>query len=648
MDSSPIWTRLEPHARDNQITPGLDAAIHDPLWLLARQWQLLEFCGENAGTPVLAQVEMTCAPITRYMANPGGKLPSAPDITGEDYDGTVPLEVLIEREFIQREPICVKKEENGSNKEILQQVQHMRYAAEAGVHFVRVLNRRGAGAFRSKILERFPLLPTKGETSLLEQLSDWDTLRFLGVMAGRVPDGVLLRSIFRIVFEGGSLDKLIDPYRSRVKSGVDVWRALSGSDQSALRPTVDEWLVWHGGLLSEPKEPGRPAWVPQRLEYQALISASTPQGEVVLNTSEYADGHLDWYAFNVLPAGSLSLDAKPTDKTTIKTTPIPPGVIPSQIAFAGMPAARYWEFEDANVDFGVTAAGVQQLAHLLLLEFGLVSGDDWFVIPVEVPVGTLCFTRKLSVFDNFVDNVGEASIAINSTRVVDTGPNQPPGLLPWGLFHLSLEPTPGTSTAPIGPEALFVPPTLGRSLQSRAIEEVLFTRDEMANMAWAVERTIESALGRPFSRSEAFFRERKQRPLPSAAPQGSQTRLYRLASELPPHWVPMLPVPIVEGRADLLGLKPGRQGQGHILAELWKVANPDPPQGTEPPREGMPLYGEEVPREGARISRAYQYARWTNGKSYLWIGRRNEVGRGEGSSGLVFDQLVPPSEASNP
>ena len=53
----------------------------------------------------------------------------------------------------------------------------------------------------------------------------------------------------------------------------------------------------------------------------------------------------------------------------------------------------------------------------------------------------------------------------------------------------------------------FLPPTWGRSLVGKALEEVLFMRDEMANMVWAVERTIEVPLAvrsisrRPTSRS---------------------------------------------------------------------------------------------------------------------------------------------------
>jgi hypothetical protein len=57
----------------------------------------------------------------------------------------------------------------------------------------------------------------------------------------------------------------------------------------------------------------------------------------------------------------------------------------------------------------------------------------------------------------------------------------------------------------------------------------------------------------------------------------------------------------------------------------------------------VPLQIEEgeVTRAGARVSRAYQYTRWTGGETYLWIGRRKGAGRGEGSSGLRFDVLEP-------
>jgi hypothetical protein len=51
------------------------------------------------------------------------------------------------------------------------------------------------------------------------------------------------------------------------------------------------------------------------------------------------------------------------------------------------------------------------------------------------------------------------------------------------------------------------------------------------------------------------------------------------------------------------------------------------------------LHDEEVPREGARVTRHYKMTRWLNGESFLWAANRKEVGRGEGSSGLRFDAL---------
>jgi hypothetical protein len=56
-------------------------------------------------------------------------------------------------------------------------------------------------------------------------------------------------------------------------------------------------------------------------------------------------------------------------------------------------------------------------------------------------------------------------------------------------------------------------------------------------------------------------------------------------------------------------------------------------------QNGGEIYEEEIPREGVRVTRSYQLARWHDGSTHLWIGRRKRVGSGEGSSGLRFDSL---------
>ena len=65
-----------------------------------------------------------------------------------------------------------------------------------------------------------------------------------------------------------------------------------------------------------------------------------------------------------------------------------------------------------------------------------------------------------------------------------------------------------------------------------------------------------------------------------------------------------------------------------------------------PPTAALQIFGEEVPREGARVLRAFQYARWIDGRTFLWMGRQKNVGRGEGASGLRFDTIQQPERST--
>jgi hypothetical protein len=57
--------------------------------------------------------------------------------------------------------------------------------------------------------------------------------------------------------------------------------------------------------------------------------------------------------------------------------------------------------------------------------------------------------------------------------------------------------------------------------------------------------------------------------------------------------------------------------------------------------ERLWLFEEEVPRAGVTVERIWKYARWYNGQILLWTARRKRIGRGEGSSGLRFDVILP-------
>ena len=588
----PSMVRLEPWTDCPDMQDGLQARIHDPLWLLARQWQTGEFKGDDAGSPAAAQLVVKSAPISRFYPGPLPADPAQARARAMGYSPRgIPLEALVEREAIRR----------------LDQ-NNFRLAAEAGLHLLRVLDAQGVGTYRSVYQKAHPLkAPAENERQAL----DGATLRFLAVVAGRAIDGAGLYTRLAQLRHGAGLASLFnEPPFNEIQNQQDRPRVLQA---------MSVWLSWYETLFSQSDD--TPAWVPERFEYSFAVSGQTSAGETVLNAPEYLEGHLDWFSFVVDPHATLGAAGEVPPATS--------SFLPMPVSFRGMPSPRWWEFEDAKVNFSRVEADPQDLARLLLVNFSLVYGNDWFVVPVEVEAGSLCRIASLIVTNTF----GERLLIAHSSEV--DGPQSP-----WRMFALSPDPRSVSGTA--APEAaaksqglFFLPPVLGVSLQGAALEEVLLLRDEMANLAWAVERVVESPAHRPLDRLEAFQekRRRQQRaaaanPDGPAAPTAGLT--YRLGTSVPDYWIPLLAVQ--QGSA--VRLKRGslpRTGPGGVEGTFE-------PQGLilDPGHELL-LHDEEVPREGARVTRSFQYARWLDGSTHLWIGRRKEPGRGEGSSGLRFD-----------
>ena len=182
------------------------------------------------------------------------------------------------------------------------------------------------------------------------------------------------------------------------------------------------------------------------------------------------------------------------------------------------------------------------------------------------------------------------------------------------------------------PNLFFLPPSLISGISDQPIEEVLFLRDEMANMAWAVERIVESPTEGRVNRLEAYLEQKRERDQQSAPPPptASQTLRYRLSTEVPDYWVPLLPVKTEQGLRLRRGAVLKTDGRSEPVHALGRILEP----GNE-----LSLCEEEVPREGVRVTRSYQFTRWIDGSSHFWVGRRKGIGRGEGSSGLRFDSL---------
>jgi hypothetical protein len=105
----------------------------------------------------------------------------------------------------------------------------------------------------------------------------------------------------------------------------------------------------------------------------------------------------------------------------------------------------------------------------------------------------------------------------------------------------------------------------------------------------------------------------------------------RLTTEVPDYWIPLMPVRTEGGLRLRRGAVLKSDGSKELVRARGRILEAG---------QALSLFDEEVPREGARVIRTYQFARWIDGSSHFWIGRRKGAGRGEGSSGLKFDALI--------
>src|SRR5581483_9616076 len=254
------------------------------------------------------------------------------------------------------------------------------------------------------------------------------------------------------------------------------------------------------------------------------------------------------------------------------------------------------------VDLGALEAGPTDLGRLMLREFALVYGNDWFIVPLPVHVGSMFRITSLIVTDTF----GVAQTIPHYSQTADGGR--------WRMFAVA-----GDAT----PHHLVIPPVLAKGLESDALEQVLFVRDEPANMAWGIERIVQGASGAPIDRTSIPG-------APPAAPGPLATALkYQLGTAVPSYYIPFISVSIdpVQRRMRRAAFLRTDGTQG-IVSPLGKLLNLD-----------VPLFEEEFAREGAKVERRYRMARWTDGSTHLWVARRKEVGANVGSSGLAFDRV---------
>ena len=560
------WNRLEGRPRQDNLDRVLRAEVRDAMWMLARQWQVGELTGDDAASPVTAKVRVDTGPIVTYQAAGGDAVAVA---------GAEPLEARVEA-------LPVPLIQDGLAIALDLRLMLGRY-------WLKLVTPLAAAA-RAQFIATYPVRrPDPAVDALI--CADPAAWASYEAAAGRLMDGA---AFYAHLKSGGA-----------VGDGI---AALAGQDAAAA--TLGErFIAWYERLITQPVTAG--AWQPSRLDY--AFAATAPDTAIV--ATGYNGDAIDWYAVDVDP--TVTAPGGATGQTQ--------SMIPTGVTYRGMPDPRWWAFEDGGTNFGMISPDATDLAKLLLIEFALVYSNDWFVVPVTVPTGTLADVRGVAVTDVFGDRTW-------------VGPATSPS---WSMFTLA---TAGQDAVP-GSHVLARFASATRTLDGPALDDVTLARDESANMVWAVETGVPSAADLPVAGALAGRRTREflasklvaAAPMPAAAP-----IRYELMSSVPEQWIPFVPVHKPD---DVRAVQLQRAAMPRVLD-----GDAQPPAPVRPRtwlmRTGLeqnaPYYvhEEEVPRAGTRVTRRFRRTRASDGRAWVWLGARTVTGRGETSSGLAFDLLV--------
>lgn len=542
------WTRLEPTPYQATMEQTLQARIADPMWTLCRQFQVGEFAGEDAGSPIQATLSVESRGLTAY-APAGAAL--AP------IDQTLPIETHAEREDV---------------------ILSLRAAMQWGLKFERMA--RAAGASHEDIAHYR------------------QAFQIPFASPGDLPDP--RSSAFRTLITG------------RVTNGAALYSALVAGDAMPVTGTdltgvLQAFRAYRGSLYSEPEADS--AWADRDLRYEFSV-ASTASDQIVLQASRFDGDRIDWYSFDPAPTAPAGPAAAVSSQTF--------SFLPQHVTFHGMPAPGWWELEDAQTDFGNVDAAHVDLAKMLMMEFTLIFGGDWFEIPVPVDIGSLTRVESLVVSDTF----GQRTL-IRSAAEVD----QSAGQGPWSMFAIA------DSDQRL--QWLLMPPSLGVVMDAAALEEVVFLRDDLAALAWGVEHLLTGPLDRSLDGYEAWRQRLRQQP--EAPPQpgnGEPDIYYLLQTTVPDNWIPLVPV-LAPSAAPFLrrGVieRPGPAGPVPVTAH-GVILHPQTP---------FFVRDEAVPAAGVVVQRRFRRCRWLDGQTYLWSSRLVQPGRGPGWSGLAYDLVLP-------
>ncbi len=631
------WNRLEPRPRAYEFDRVLKAEIHDPLWMLTRQWQFGEFQGEDTGSAVFAKVQIETTRVTKFKNRNG---------VAETFDEKIPLETRVERMPV---------------------LYDLRFRARAGQYWLKILAGYGEEynngspppsilydhegmkqVFLSVYSFALPEVDHENDSTALQVakarlVSNKGAHQAITALSGRSMDGV---AWYDELQSGGVVS---------LPPAITGHPDFKGAFSAFMLQAAREYVEWFQSSHEHPSSEDDSSWQPSNLEYSFACSMPNKGSEknTILEASEYYNGHLDWFSFDLnLQDDGTGLGQQDAGDEAANTKTEVLTIIPAEARFGGMPNSRWWEFEDGSTDFGNITAETTNLAKILLAEFALMYSNDWFVIPYTVPAGSLSEVKGIVVTDTF----GER------TLIKPAGQGDSNDWTSGTMFNLSKTSNSDGLNGKVDPR-IYIPPVVYKVQESKPLESVEMVRDEVANMVWGVETIIPDLMGAGADGNAAaqelrnYFKalERKDKELPIAVPDGVKLK-FRLGNTVPENWIPFLPThlpgqnrAIQLQRASMPRWFNGEFFQIRPITAIMREGMHNDPTSAEQlyinssgEQQDNPYYvfEEEVPRSGAVVQATWQRARWYDGKIVCWYGRRKKTSRGGGASGLAFDSII--------
>lgn len=612
-------TRIEGRTRDIDPTEAMRLRVHDPLWMLARQWQMGEFRGNNTGTAMSVRCSV------KYNNCSSG-----------------PIEPLTER-INPRMDFLARIESAVYLLDLMKSTKRDKAFVKQMIAF---------------LVEKYPI--------------DWEAVDTL----------VLPSAVTRDEEKGLNkhLKSYARAYRGKIFDGEAVYKAMKNSTSNPMKgmekAVMDKFIKWFEGKY-KPAPSTNSHWQAEDLSYtvETVVAGKSYKGD------RYQGGRLSWYTFDYDDApvksqpGNRVIMGDP--ETMINKIPKEVLSLPTPATFAAAPNKRLWQMEDRKVFMGNSVEEPSE-ANSVVMRYATMYSNDWMLFPLATQIGTYITVEKIEVVDTFgqrfvidgtcragnKEKLGEREeqwqVFTNSTI------GNRKSTLVNGLFYApqlaaTVEGKPVEEVKILRDEIAnmvwgvetVVPDGCGGTLDANLYATRLKTIVDERNKAGEPVREPDTIT---FGQNDGPEVEKGDA---EKAPKAKFS--YQLQSSVPFNWIPFVPQRLktedakqspffLDGREIVLrrgkmpcyihdgeeyGLHAVRP-QGSIMRPQLKFVKNGGGNALEEP---MVIHEEAVQATGIRLTKNYQRARWIGGQTYQWLGIYKRQAKTEASSGLVFDTL---------